>query len=156
MSNNWKTTVTDLLVIFQGALISIIPWLEKAKIKWKDEEAYDDWDNIAESLFKNIVCSSLTGEILPEYSIAKYNFKNDNYSTINFIEVKNNDNSENKFVFIAFQSNSYPLDSIKVAVLDKADKVVGYDSLKFENLEFVFVKNRNGKKEVVDNIKVEL
>ncbi len=156
MNNNWKTTVTDLLVIFQGALISIIPWLEKAKIKWEDEEAYDDWDNIAESLFKNIVCSSLTGEILAEYKIAKYNFKNDDYSTLNLIEVKNNDNPEKKFVFIAFQSNSSPMDSIKVAVLDKADKVVGYDSLRFENLEFVFVKNRSGKKEIVENIKVNL
>src|SRR5690606_20593651 len=91
MNNNWKTSVTELLVISRGALLAIIPWLEKAKIKWKEDEAYDDWDNIAESLYANIVCSSLIGEVATEYQITKYNFNYDNYSSVNFIEVRNKD-----------------------------------------------------------------
>jgi len=156
MSSNWKTSVTELLVIFRGALLAIMPWLDKAKIKWKEGEAYDDWDNIAESLYANIVCSSLTGEISSEYRIAKYNFNYDDYVSINFLEIRDENNYEKKFAFVAFQSNSYPLDSVKVAELDKMDKVVGFTILRFENLEFVFVKNINGKKEVVDSIEVEL
>ena len=156
MSNNWKTSVTELLAIFRGALLAIIPWLEKAKIKWKEGEAYDDWDNIAESLYKNIVCSSLTGEVASEYEIAKYNFNYDDYVSINFIEVKSKDNSEKKFAFVAFQSNSSPMDSVKVAELDKTEKVIGYTNLKFDSLDFVFVKNFNGKQEVIDSIEVVL
>ncbi|MBK9381980.1 MAG: hypothetical protein IPN39_11675, partial [Chitinophagaceae bacterium] len=152
MSNIWKTSVTELLAIFKGALLAIIPWLEKAKIKWEVGEAYDDWDNIAESLYKNIVCSSLAGEVALEYGIAKYNFKYVDYASINFIEVRNIENSERKFAFVAFQSDSSPLDSIKVAELDKYDKVVSYTNLEFDGLEFVFVKNINGKKEVIDSI----
>lgn len=156
MNNSWKTSVTELIAIFRGALLAIIPWLEKAKIKWKEGEAYDDWDNIVESLYSNIVCSSLTGEISSAYRIAKYNFNYASYKSINFIEVRDIFNSEKKFAFIAFQSNSLPLDNVKVAELDKLDKIVGYTYLKFENVEFVFVKNINGKKEVVDSIEVEL
>ncbi|MFO7575176.1 MAG: hypothetical protein R6W67_08470 [Bacteroidales bacterium] len=156
MSNKLKTSVTDLVVIFRGALLAIIPWLEKAKIKWEDGEAYDDWDNIAESLYKNIVCSTLTGEVASEYKIAKYNFNYNNYTSMNYIEVKYKDKSEKTFVFVAFQSNSSLLDSVKVAELDKTDNVVGYTKLKYENLEFVFVKYCNGKKEVIDNLEVEL
>lgn len=47
VNNNWKTSESELLTIFSGALLAIIPWLEKAKIKWKEGEAYNDWDNIA-------------------------------------------------------------------------------------------------------------
>jgi hypothetical protein len=156
MSNNWKTSVTELLAIFKGALLAIIPWLEKAKIKWKEGEAYDDWDNISESLYKNIVCSSLIGEIASENTIAKYNFNYDDYSSIDFIEVRSKENYEKKFAFVAFQTNSSPMDTVKVAELDKTNKVIGYTNLKFDSSKFVFVKNVNGKKEVIDNIEVVL
>jgi hypothetical protein len=43
MTNKWKTSVTELLAIFRGALLAIIPWLDRANIKWKEGgEAYDD------------------------------------------------------------------------------------------------------------------
>jgi hypothetical protein len=156
MSKNWKTSVTELIAIFRGALLSIIPWLQKAKIKWKEGEAYDDWDNIVESLYANIVCSSLIGEVASKHGIAKYNFAYNDYSSINFIEVRGKGNSETVYSFVAFQSNFSPLDSVKVAELDKANKVVGYTNFTFEELEFIFVKNVNGKKEVIDNIEVTL
>lgn len=156
MSTNWKTSVTELLVILRGALMAIIPWLEKAKIKWTDEEAYDDWDNIAESLYQNIVCSSLSGEIASEYQIAQYNFNYEDYSSINFIGVRHKDNPEKKFAFVAFQSNLSPMDSVKVAELDRLDKVVDYTKLNLDSLDFVFVKNLNGKKEVIDSIEILL
>lgn len=156
MNNNWKTSVTELLAIFKGTLLAIIPWLEKAKIKWKEGEAYDDWDNIVEALYKNIVCSSLNGEIASEYAIAKYNFDYDDYTLIDFIEVRSKTYSEKKFVFVGFQSDFSPLDSIRVAELDKKDKVVGYTNLKFDGLEFVFVKNIDGKQKIIDSIEIAL
>lgn len=156
MSKKLKISVNELLAILRGALLSIIPWIEKAKIKWKEGEAYDDWDNIADTLYKNIVCSSLTGEVASDYSIAKYNLQYENYTSIDFIEVRSKGYSENKFAFIAFQSNSSPLDTIRVAELDKTNKVVGYTNLKFESLEFVFVKNINGKKDALDSVEVIL
>lgn len=156
MSENLKITVTQLITIFRGALLAIIPWIEKAKIKWKEGEAYDDWDNIAESLYKNIVCSSLTGDVSSEYIIARYNFNYEDYSTMDFIEVQPKDNSDMKFVLVSFQSSSTPLDVVKVAKINKMEKVVEYIYLKFIESEFVFVKKINGKRENVSNLEVIL
>lgn len=154
MNNNWKTTVNELLLIFRGALMAVIPWLEKAKIKWKEGEAYDDWDNIAASLYQNIVCSSLTGEVSSDYSIAKYNFHYEDYLLIDFIQVRSKSYSDKNFAFVSFQSNSSPLDTVKVAELNKSDKVDGYTNLKLDGLEFVFVKNFEGKKEIIKELDV--
>jgi hypothetical protein len=57
---------------------------------------------------------------------------------------------------VAFQSISTPLDSIKVAELDKSDIVVKHLDLKQGDLEFVFVKHNKGKKEFIDKIDVML
>jgi len=105
-------------------------------------------------------CASKGGaparEIASEYEIAKYNFNYDDYASINFIEVRGKDNSEKKLAFVSFQSNSFQLDSVQVAELDKTDKVVGYTNLKFDSLEFVFVKDINGKRVIVNNLEVRL
>jgi hypothetical protein len=156
MSKNWRTSVTELLGIFRGALLAIIPWIEKAKIKWKEGEAYDDWDNIAESIYQNIVCSSLKGDVTSRYPIAKYNFHYENYSAIDFIQVKSECYSHKILAFVAFQSHSSPLDTLKVAEINTSDIVLGYLYLKHDELEFVFVKNTGGKKEIIDKIEVML
>lgn len=155
MSNNkWQTSVTELLAIFNGALLALIPWLEKAKIKWKEGEAYDDWDNIAESLYNNIVCASLTGEVTYEYSMAKYNFNYDDYSVLDFIEVRSKNVSEKKFVFISFLSGVSPFDKVKVAQLDKDYKVIDYANLENNELLFLFIKRKKDKIEIIDKIEV--
>lgn len=154
MGNNWKISINELLSIFRGALIAIIPWLEKAKIKWKEGEAYDDWDNIAESLYRNIVCSSLTGEVAPEYSIAKYNFHYEDYSFTDFIQVRSGSYLDKNFVFVSFQSNSSPFDAVKVVELNKSNKIVGYLTLILDDLEFAFIKNEDGKKVVISELEI--
>jgi hypothetical protein len=155
-NNCWKTSVTELLTIFRGALLAIIPWLEKARIKWNEGEAYDDWDNITESLFKNIVCSSLIGEVTFNYPIAKYNYNYDNYATLDFIEVKSKDYYSKRLVFVGFQTNSSSLDSVKVAEINEANKVVGYTNLEWDDLVFVYVKNTNNEKDIIESIEIEL
>lgn len=156
LENNWNTSVNELLIIFRGSLLSIVPWLEKANIKWKDEESYDDWENIALVLYENIVCASLVGEVLPEYSIAKYGFTYDDYSGVDYLKVMSKEYSEKSLALISFQSFSSPLDSVKVAILDNDDKVIGHLTLSQVGLEFLFVKNKNDKKYVIDNITVIL
>jgi hypothetical protein len=156
MKDIWKTSVNELFTIFRGALLSIIPWLEKAKIKWKDGESYDDWDNIVKVLYENIVCSSLAGEVLIEYPIAKYDFHYDDYSGIDYIKVNSRIQHDKNLSFVSFQSESSAFDKVKVAVLDKADKVIGHLTLKLDDLEFVLVKNKNGKKEIINNLNIIL
>jgi hypothetical protein len=156
MNDNLNTSVTELLVIFRGAMLAIIPWLEKAKIKWRDDEAYDDWDNIAESLYQNIVVSSLIGEVISEHNIAKYNFIYDNYALINHIKITVNNMPEKAYVFVALQSINSPFDCVKASVLDHDYKVIDTAILNMDGLEFIFVKNDNGTRIYIDKLSVEL
>ena len=61
-----------------------------------------------------------------------------------------------ELAFISFQSKSLPLDSVKVAVLDDFYKVIGTLNLKLDDLGYLFIKNKEGKKEVVKYINVVL
>lgn len=156
MNNNWETTISELLAIYRGALIAIIPWLEKAKINWKEGESYDDWDKIAGTLYENIVYSSITGEISQNESIASYDFHYNDYSAIDSIQVISNEYSNSKFAFVSFQSIAFPMDTIEVAALNSSYKVIEYLTMKVEGSEFVLVKNSNGKKEIIDKINIIL
>jgi hypothetical protein len=51
----WNTTLTELLEVFHDALCAVAPILERAQIPYQEHLAYDDWDNIAQCLFTNIV-----------------------------------------------------------------------------------------------------
>ncbi len=154
MESMWSTSINYLLDIFKGAVLSIIPWLDKAKINWKDEDAYDDWDNIVNALFENIVCSSIVGEVSKNYPIAKYNYHYDDYSNVDFIIIRSGEYANENLAFISFQSISDPFDNIKVAILNISFKVVKRVSIKNENIDFKFCRNKNGKKELIDNFDV--
>ena len=154
MNNYWETTVNELVAIFRNSVIAIIPLLEQAKIKWKEGESYDDWDNIVTTLFENIVCSSLFSEVSLENDMSKYDMVYKNYSNMNFLIVKSTENINKTLAFISFQSLSTPLDSVKVAVLNNQYNVIDYLILKSENLDYFFVKNHNGKYDIISEIKV--
>lgn len=156
MNRKWITNVRELLVIFKEAITSIIPSLEKARINWKDGETYDEWDNIVESIFENIVFSTFIGEVLSEYNIAKYDFYYEDYSNINYIGVRNKEYLDKKFAFVSFQIDLLPIINIKVAELDELEKVISHTNLRFDDVEFYFVKNNEGKKEYIDTIEITI
>ena len=137
-------------------MTSLVPWLEKANIKWKVGEAYDDYDNIITVLYYNIICTSLYGNVLPEYPIAKYDFLYDDYSEVDCIIVKNEKYAYNNLIFIAFESISSPLDTIKVAVVDKFGKVIKFLNIEPEGSSFLFSKRQGPGNKLISNIEVEI
>lgn len=59
MSGSWSTTITELLGTLRQALTVLVPVAEKIRMPWRDGEAYDDWDAIAECLYDNLVVHSI-------------------------------------------------------------------------------------------------
>ena len=159
MNNYLNTSVTELVTIFRDAAIALIPHVERAKMPWKDGESYDDWDNIVTALYENIICNTL---LYPDsdYDIAKYDFSYTSYSNMNFIIVNSKNHIDRSLVFIGFGSALSPLDSIAVAMIDNNYNVVENIILMLENdldeLEFVYVKNENGKRDLISDISVLL
>lgn len=55
----WTTTIGELVRIFHDALAAVAPILERARIHSDELRAYDDWDEIAQALFENVVVRSI-------------------------------------------------------------------------------------------------
>jgi hypothetical protein len=155
MDKNLKISVNHLLEIFSGAINSLIPWLEKVEIEWLNGKSYDDWDKIVNSLYENIICSTLTGEVLTEYSIAKYDFEYSDYSQLDFIQVQCDDHNDKKCAFVSFKSISTPCDFVRVAIIDDFEKVLDYLDLPFNNsLEFRLIRFENGIKVKIKEVDI--
>ena len=54
-----EMSVTELMNAFRDGLRALIPVFERAKLGWRQEDAYDPWENTAAALFKAIVGSSV-------------------------------------------------------------------------------------------------
>ena len=57
--SKWNTSIKELLLNYKGVLQSLIPWLEKSNIPYKEGEAYDEWDTITSTLYEAIVINSI-------------------------------------------------------------------------------------------------
>jgi hypothetical protein len=149
----WATTVTEVLMIFRDGLAALIPTMERAKLSWREGEAYDEWDEIAQSLFKSIVITALQwGLTQDEYTdvcVPAYGTLYDNYSEFSFLELTDEStDSEDHLLFHSFGSREHPLDTIKcIEISSEGDKVSKDFIMKcVSGPEFVFQHRlRSGK-----------
>ncbi len=113
----WETNVSELLTIFRDALRALIPYLEAARIRWRDDEAYEDWDDIAETLFERFVLMSIRWGLpnpQPDLKLPGYGFVYDDYSDRALIEVRDRDApQEVPLVFFRLATRTTPLDTAK-------------------------------------------
>lgn len=100
----WDATVRELLLNFNGALNSLIPWLDKSKIPYKEGEAYDEWDAIASVLFETMVVNSIrySESFENDRPFAKYDFQYENYRGLNFILCEDSTGQNEISVFVSF------------------------------------------------------
>ena len=108
----WRTTITMLLLNFRSALIAILPYMDAIKIGWKDDEAYDDWDDIASSLYRNMVMNSIrhSSECRYDLELAPYDLLVSSYKRMYITVIYK---QFDKLAFIGFSSKSEAFDSVK-------------------------------------------
>lgn len=51
----WHVTISELIHIFRQALIDLIPTFDRARIEWRGDQTYDDFERVAEALYDSIV-----------------------------------------------------------------------------------------------------
>jgi hypothetical protein len=143
-SDIWNTSVSDLIRIFRNSLLALIPYVEQAKIPWKQGEAYDEWDEITQVLYKNIVTKTIQwgcgyGSI-SEVAIPDYNMLYKNYSQFSLICVADSKPDDSSLVFHSFSSRHQSLDMIQYVSVPPngvriEDKLM---SIPFEDSDFCF------------------
>lgn len=152
----WQTTINELLDIFRSSILSIIPSIQRAHIPWKNEQAYDDWDMISETLFHAIVVRSILYSLNMEIHLPKYGFYYNNYKKFDYIIVQNNGKDKTQNVFVSFYTKVKPFDYVEVAVIDKDENVIDNNYFKYEDCSFKLMIKSSNKKMVIENICVEL
>lgn len=167
-----ETTVDNLVHIFRGALVSLVPWLDKVKIGWQEPNNYDDWDSIVNNLYSNIVLRSIEySPPLPaaeETSFLEYENSDLDFTRQSFIEVVplpshktwNESFKENPvLVFYGFGTKDEPFDRVKFFPINEKGENLNEEilSLPLNGVNFQFRYRESSKNLlIVENLRVEL
>jgi hypothetical protein len=118
----WQTTVTDLIGVLQSSFRALIPSLERAKIPWREGEAYDDWDAIASVLFEQFVLRAIRWSLPPEdaerLQVPRYDMLYPDYSEMSFLARKVESGSPPFDVFHSLATTTEPFDTVRFIRLD--------------------------------------
>jgi hypothetical protein len=149
----WETAINELILTFQQALIALAPIVEKVKIGWRDEDAYDDWDEITAVLFKSIVANSVIQAIGGAFPLIGFGIRYPNYYQSSFIGLGGVGKPYSAFV--KFKSRVSPFDSVDVAILDGDLTCLGFDTVEVKQCDFILYINQRNRIEPRQSIKVE-
>lgn len=114
-------TLTDVMLNFRAALLAVLPMVEVLGIPWKRGDAYDEWDDLASCMYKQLVGNLLLalddpdGRVrihLPAYDMMLRDYRQ--YATI---DVHNSELGHGRWVFHAFGTNECPFDVVEVREL---------------------------------------
>jgi hypothetical protein len=137
--DNRKLSVKELIEIFHESLTAIIPWVEKIGMPWKEGEAYDEWDNIADALFRGIIENYMFEEI-GDYSLVCYDSYINNYSGLCYIKAYSKIYPDKKLVFVAFGTEAEPMDLVKLAVISDTGQFIEHQYTTMSDLDFSLAK----------------
>jgi hypothetical protein len=125
----WQTTVTDVVLIFRDSLRALAPHVAKARIEWRDDAAYDDWDEIAQVLFEKIVVASVVWSLpeadRPRIDFVAYDVMYDSYAGKAIIVLEMPESE--RLVFHSFGTRDEPFDTVRGRKVDKEGRVHGND-----------------------------
>lgn len=125
----WQTTVDELLLVFRDALRALVPHVERVRIEWRDDSAYDDWDEIAQTLYEKIVVSTLQWSMEEEErehcKLPSYNMSYASYAGKTVIVM--NGASDERLVFHSFTTENEPFDKVRACKVDREGRVSSRD-----------------------------
>jgi len=138
----WATTVNDLMRILRRALLVLAPVMAEAHIHLEEGKAYDDWDEVAQSLYKNVVVRSIQwSEGLDlQLSMPAYDMLYPDYSQFAYVAVQEGRKTHgSKLAFHSFIPDVHRrfdmLRCVAVAndgrALDDGGEVIGIDAASF-------------------------
>jgi hypothetical protein len=126
MMTTWETSVGDLLRIFRDALVALLPAMQRACIPWKTGEAYDEWDEICQTLYRNIVARSLVAatseDVELDAVLPRYDMKLQSYADRGVLLVSSSESS-GVGVFVGLSSKDEPFDTVDCLLVDSSRTV---------------------------------
>ena len=155
--SKWTTSIDELIRLFGDAIRVLVPIAERAHMAWKEPDAYDDWDQICEAIYRSIVIGSIEfaegiGTFLP---VPDYDRRIKSYDKNSFI---GDANSKDEVAFVCFETRTAPFDMCLFAILDRNLDVINYSRVAIVDVKFNLMRrDRNGGAlEFIDGLTVSL
>ena len=161
----WTTTPTELIQILRAAFISLVPVAERARIPWREGEAYDDWDELAEALYDKFVVRPLQWAVLesgtPPLQAPAYDLLVDSYADVGVLIVRREDlpASPYQMVFHSLCTTEEPFDTVGFRQVDSLWLPVGdrIHRCPFERTQFeLCYLGIDGARRTADQLTIEL
>ena len=153
----WTTSIDELVRAFRDAMCTMVPIAERVHIPWKEPDAYDDWDQICDAIFRSIVINSIkhTRGLGASAPIVPYDRRISSYKENSFI---GNLCSKGRSAFLCFETDVSPFDQSLFARLDSDFAVVEYGRIPTEEVKFIFCSQDRGAGNVIfhDTIDVRI
>jgi hypothetical protein len=151
----WTTSVDELIRLFRDALVALVPIAERARMSWREPDAYDDWDQICQAIYRSIVIGSIefTRDIPNMLPIPQYDDRIASYKETSFIT---DAVSAGELAFICFETAAAPFDRCLFAVLNDGGQIVGYQRKPTADLRFVLARRDTTTTTYVDGVQVRL
>jgi hypothetical protein len=107
----WRVTVDEMIQIFRQALIDLIPTFERARITWRGDQTYDDFERIPEALWDSIVADSVANArgLEKAESLARYSFVDPGRAHSRILV----NDPQQRLAFHLFGSRDKPFDTIE-------------------------------------------
>jgi hypothetical protein len=117
--NVYVASIDKLVDVFREGLLALIPVAERAQVPWREPDAYDDWDELAESLYGVFVehPTRLPESALEPWPLASYDYHVDSYAEFSWIEVTGPDVPASH-AFVGFRTSSEPFDTLCLVQVD--------------------------------------
>lgn len=157
----WRTSVTEVVGLFRDALIALIPSLQRARLPWRDGEASDDFDALAQAAYDTYVLSALRFGLTTDEEaihVPPWDLHVTTYAESDWIEVITNDTAERPLALVGFKTRDTPYDTVTTQPLTAAGECRGESvHIPFEDTRFRFQWRQGPAKWTpVEHLKVNL
>ena len=126
MGSSDRVIVANAVEGFRRGLAALTPSADLAGIPWRNEDAYDEWDRISESLFDVFVAAPIRLDTTARagvFPLLRYDFGRQDFPAVSWLELDVEDESES-LALRSFLSTDRPFDMCDFARVDPATGAV--------------------------------
>lgn len=151
----WVTSVNGLAGLFRDALLALVPIAERARMAWREPDAYDDWDHICEAIFTSLVIGSIeNAEGLGGIGrLPNYDEPLSSYSDRSFVT---NANSAGRLAFLRFDTLALPFDTCRFVELGEDGRALASVTRPFAQSDLMLAARRGATLDIVDRLDIRL
>ncbi len=110
-----RIQITELMDVLRSGLAVLIPVVERIGIPWNEDNAYDDWDTIASTLYEQLVVNTARNsvEVTSGLEFPKYDLIYPSYDGLAHFRVILESTNECLGYFVGFEATTRDFRNVK-------------------------------------------